>query len=65
MKKLHYIIAAVLIVFWAIAFFILHSGSAVHLFLLPAAMLFLKAIKNNTHKTHKHPAFKPMQLSLK
>jgi len=63
MGNLLYIIAVMLVILWAIGFFIFNIGAIIHL-LLPLAvfMVILRLLRSN--RTGKHPSFKPMQLSI-
>ncbi|MCC6583221.1 MAG: lmo0937 family membrane protein [Chitinophagales bacterium] len=64
MGNLLYFIAVMLVILWAIGYFILNTGAIIHL-LLPLAvfMVILKLLRGN--RTGKHPSFKPMELSIK
>ncbi|MFN8283291.1 MAG: DUF5670 family protein [Chitinophagales bacterium] len=61
MKNLYYAVAAMLLILWAVGFFVFDAGVYTHLLFVPVALLLLKGWSVNRKK---HAAFKPMQLSL-
>jgi uncharacterized membrane protein len=64
MINLLYITIAILIVSWAVVFFVFNAGPLIHL-LLAAVFLLVIIRVFFIHKINKHAPFKPMQICLK
>ena len=60
LKKIFYIIALVLIVIWAVGFFVYALGALVHLLLIIAILIIAFRISRSSQKNkHRKQEFKP------
>ncbi len=64
-RKIFYVVAAILIVIWAVGFFIYALGAVIHLLLIVAILLFAFKISRNTRtKARQDIVYKTRQESV-